>query len=290
MNQKYFWVLALLSLCNFALSKEASTKESATKGPNTVLFVFREDCYNMLLNQHTITGECISYSISRALNLGIIAGSLLYKAPQIIKILQKTSVEGISITSYYFQFAMVLVSLFYNIHIKAPIATYGENISIFFQNALLIILHWKFNPKTNAITSFLVGAFFAGFSFVLYSDILPEYVWEGVGIANIVLLYLSLCPQIYENWKNKSTGVLAVITVFLSFAGSIARVFTTIKEVEDRLLLILFISATFLNLIVLLQIFIYGDKSSTIKPSERTTESGKRLEKSPERKNKPKRE
>jgi hypothetical protein len=38
-----------------------------------------------------------------------------------------------------------------------------------------------------------------------------------------------LCEQ------NKSTGQLSFITWFLNFGGSVARIFTTLQEVDDRL-------------------------------------------------------
>jgi len=40
------------------------------------------------------------------------------------------------------------------------------------------------------------------------------------------------------NYQNKSTGQLALITVLLAWAGNVARVFTTLQEVKDPLLLV----------------------------------------------------
>ena len=45
------------------------------------------------------------------------------------------------------------------------------------------------------------------------------------------MLILSKCPQIYTNMMSKQTGQLSLPTNFLTFAGSLARVFTTIQDV-----------------------------------------------------------
>lgn len=45
-------------------------------------------------------------------------------------------------------------------------------------------------------------------------------------------------PQILENYRNKSTGVLSLITFVLACAGNYARVFTTLVEVPDKLVLV----------------------------------------------------
>lgn len=49
------------------------------------------------------------------------------------------------------------------------------------------------------------------------------------------IVIASRLPQIWESFKNKSTGQLSFITWFLNFGGSVARIFTTIQEVDDPL-------------------------------------------------------
>lgn len=235
------------------------TPSTQVKGsqPQLKYFVFTEECFNKL-TQGQLDIECIKFSISKLLSYGIIGGSLLYKAPQIIKILSAGSVEGLSLSSFYFQLIMTLITVGYNLHLKAHITTYAENISVMIQTAIIIILHWKFNPKTNALNIVASTGLFASIGAVMYLDILPDIVYQGIGIINIVLFILAVTPQIRMNYQNKSTGQLAFITTSLAFAGNVARVFTTLQEVKDPLLMAFFIIGTLLNGIVLLQFFIYG--------------------------------
>ncbi len=59
----------------------------------------------------------------------------------------------------------------------------------------------------------------------------------------------------------KNVGSQSIITLFLEFAGTLARVFTTFAEVSDKLLLGSAIAAAALNGILMVQFFIYSKKS-----------------------------
>ena len=65
---------------------------------------------------------------------------------------------------------------------------------------------------------------------------------------------------------NKSTGELAFVTYVMNFAGSSARIFTTLKELgPDVVLLLGYGSAALLNLIIVIQIMYYGSGKPTKK-------------------------
>ena len=48
--------------------------------------------------------------------------------------------------------------------------------------------------------------------------------------ANNVLLLVARLPQIYKNFKEKSTGQLSLITYGVNTVGCVARIFTTMQE------------------------------------------------------------
>ena len=60
---------------------------------------------------------------------------------------------------------------------------------------------------------------------------LPAAYQYILPLTTLPLMLTSRCSQIYTNYTNRSTGQLAVVTVFLSFAGGLARIFTTIQQV-----------------------------------------------------------
>ena len=63
--------------------------------------------------------------------------------------------------------------------------------------------------------------------------------------------------QAYTNFSNKSTGQLSVITVFMIFFGAIARIFTSIQETGDALVIFTYIVSSIFNGIIALQMIIY---------------------------------
>lgn len=63
--------------------------------------------------------------------------------------------------------------------------------------------------------------------------------------------------QGYVNWKNQSTGQLSMVTCILLFLGSSVRVFTSVQETGDSLLIWSFVLASFANFIISAQFYYY---------------------------------
>jgi mannose-P-dolichol utilization defect 1 len=51
--------------------------------------------------------------------------------------------------------------------------------------------------------------------------------------ATIPLFSAGRVPQILQNFRNRSTGQLALLSYLLAFAGSLARVFTTLQQANN---------------------------------------------------------
>jgi len=60
----------------------------------------------------------------------------------------------------------------------------------------------------------------------------------GKKLIYLFPVYFARIPQILLNFRNKSTGQLSFITVFVSFAGCIARALTILVEVDDKILMV----------------------------------------------------
>ena len=63
--------------------------------------------------------------------------------------------------------------------------------------------------------------------------------------------------QIVSTFRLGSTGQLSFITSLLLWGGALARVFTTLQETSDPLMLVQYSSTAVLNTIILVQFFIY---------------------------------
>lgn len=67
-------------------------------------FVFREDCFDKFVSKQDFSdAECLKFTISKCIGLAIVVGSAIVKLPQIIKIVNNGSVDGISAVSYYIE-------------------------------------------------------------------------------------------------------------------------------------------------------------------------------------------
>lgn len=71
---------------------------------------------------------------------------------------------------------------------------------------------------------------------------------------------LSKAPQIIENHTNRSTGNLSAFAVFSALLGCLARLFTTIQEVNDPLVFWGFFGAAVLNVVLVVQMVRYWDR------------------------------
>jgi mannose-P-dolichol utilization defect protein 1 len=87
----------------------------------------------------------------------------------------------------------------------------------------------KHGKRPSPLLMVAIMAFFVAVAAV--SLALPPNMRAILPLTNLPLVLISRVPQIIQNFANKSTGQLSFITTFLIFAGSLARVFTTIQEV-----------------------------------------------------------
>lgn len=124
------------------------------------------------------------------------------------------------------------------------------------QNAFIVMLIMQFTKRR--FTGVLINLM----SFVaiaIMNAMKMEYL-SLLMLATIGLGIASKLPQIYSNFSAKSTGQLSLLTTFLQFGGTVARVLTTLQEVDDFGVLLSFIVAATLNGIVLAQIVVYQPK------------------------------
>ena len=63
--------------------------------------------------------------------------------------------------------------------------------------------------------------------------------------------------QVLANYQQGSTGQLSAITIFLLLAGSLARIFTSIQETGDQLIILSFCVASFANFCLFAQLLYY---------------------------------
>ena len=70
-------------------------------------------------------------------------------------------------------------------------------------------------------------------------------------------MFSSQFTQIFTIYANGTTGQLSLITSYLNWSGSAARIFTTMQETQDPITLLMFAISFTLNTIIMVQFVIY---------------------------------
>ena len=258
-------VAALLASCALASSADSEKPEVPVK-----YGIIREDC----LADFFADSSCLAFSFSKLVGYLIIAGAFGLKLPQINNILKAGSCKGVSATSYYFETLVFLNTLAYSMHLNLSFTVYGETIIILAQNFVVILLIYQYDKTISIVEKFLFCAFFVAYSFVLLTpSFLPEEAWPLVSSSCVLLNISARVPQIYNNWSEGSTGVLAFATFLLSWLGSIARTATVFIESDDTAYRMQFLISLVLNTIIIGQFALYwnSDKGKTAPKADSAT-------------------
>lgn len=226
-------------------------------------------CYTSLvedLNYNDL--DCLKLGVSKALGVGIVAGGSIVKVPQILKLLNSRSSAGISVLSYVLETTAFLITLGYNVRQGFPFSTYGESAFIAIQNVVitLLVLHYAKKSSMAAMTIVALGAsLYALFSHGGISFQTLQYLQT----LTIPIALGSKIPQIFTIAKNRSTGQLSAFAVFNYLLGSLARIYTTVTEVNDPLIFWGFLLSTGLNAVLVSQMIYYWNAAPKVKKSKR---------------------
>ena len=286
MNSQYSSVVLLL-IAALGLISSVDAADASTPKDQLPLkfFIFREDCFDLFFNKFDFFSnqECLKLTISKAIGYGIIAGSAVLKLPQIIKILNNRSVEGIAKSLFYIEIVMLINTSAISIAKNIPFSVYGESLIILMQNFIIVLLFWVYSKDIGVVEKLFLFLFFSGYSYVLIaqSNLIDANLWEIIGQSNMLLLVLSRVPQIITNFQNKSTGQLAFVTFLLGFLGGVARLGTVLVETDDFLYQLQFIVGVTLAGIIVLQFIMYWNNDAKVAPNSKLESKSKKPDSSP---------
>lgn len=157
--------------------------------------------------------ECLKLAISKGLGIGIIAASSVVKIPQLLKILNAQSAEGISFLAYLLESGSYLISLAYNVRHGFPFSTYGETALILVQNVVIAGLVLKFSGKGIGSVGAWVAGLIAVGAALAREDLVDVKTLGLLQAAGGVLSVASKLPQILTIWQEGSTGQLSAFAV-----------------------------------------------------------------------------
>lgn len=140
---------------------------------------------------------------------------------------------------------------------RHPFTSYGENLSLLTQNAVLVLLAWHFSSSPVQVSEKfgVVAGFIFFVLFVLY--LLPEdYRYFLMSSTWPVMLY-ARGSQVLETFQAKQTGQLSIVTTTMNLVGSVIRIGTTLKETGDMVVLSGYLLSGGLSFLMFVQYFLY---------------------------------
>ena len=126
-------LVTVSTILTFAIA--SSETEDKKEEHVTKFGIFREDCFDTFLmnfdfSKTDLIFPCIEYSALKGVSFAIIAGSFVFKIPQVMKIVKSQSVEGISAMSYYTENMTFINTSSYSMQLGLSFMVYGESIVI----------------------------------------------------------------------------------------------------------------------------------------------------------------
>ncbi|XP_053572125.1 mannose-P-dolichol utilization defect 1 protein [Bombina bombina] len=231
--------------------------------------ILPESCYDeFFLRFNLLNVFCQKILISKVLGIGIIAGSILVKVPQIIKILKSGTAEGLSFQSILLELVALTGTMLYSISLKFPFSAWGEVLFLMVQTLIIGFLIQHLRGRTGNGILFL-GVYFIIVA-ILLSPIVPMAAITVLQSSNMPAVIFSRLIQAITNYKNGHTGQLSAVTVTLLFLGSLARIFTSIQETGDPLMSLTYVVSSSCNGIIMAQLLYYWNVSSVGKDKKRS--------------------
>jgi mannose-P-dolichol utilization defect 1 len=175
--------------------------------------IIGDKCYKALLLDVDIENtECLKLAVSKGLGIGIIAASSIVKVPQILKLVNSKSADGVSFLSYLLETSAYLITLAYNVRNGFPFSTFGETALILGQNVIISVLVLNYSGRAS-MAAVLVAAL-AGSVATLFAENLLDmkalsYLQAGAGVLGVA----SKVPQILAIWQEGGTGQLSAFAV-----------------------------------------------------------------------------
>ncbi|XP_055634680.1 mannose-P-dolichol utilization defect 1 protein homolog [Toxorhynchites rutilus septentrionalis] len=229
-----------------------------------LMLFMNEKCYdNYFVDFDFLDVDCFKALLSKGLGIAIIAGSVLVKVPQISKILANKSAQGINLFSVCLDLFAITIHMSYSFVNGFPFSAWGDTSFLALQTALIAFLVlWYGGAKAQA---FIFSVIFTATTYALMGGLTPlKYLLIAQGF-NVPIILLGKLSQAYTNYKNGSTGQLSAVTCFMVLAGSLARIFTSIQETGDQMMVITYGCSSFANAVIVLQLLYYwnADKKTS---------------------------
>ncbi|XP_064456433.1 mannose-P-dolichol utilization defect 1 protein-like isoform X2 [Ornithodoros turicata] len=203
---------------------------------------------------------CLKIALSKTLGYGIIVGSTLVKVPQIVKLWKAQSAEGISLASVLLELGGITATTAYSFANRYPFSAWGEGLFLAFETALIAMLVLQFRGQQGRAWAFFAA--YIGLTSILSSGVAPMPLLAAAQVASVPIVIFGKLMQAWRNYRQGHTGQLSAITAGLLFGGALARIFTSLTETGDPLMVATFALAAGANCTLFTQVLYYWEATN----------------------------
>lgn len=219
------------------------------------LLLSNQCCHNFLVDFDFLDQDCLKLALSKGLGYGIILASTMVKLPQVLKIFGARSGAGISVVGTLLELLAISFNASYSYGKRYPFTAWGEALFLLFETAMIAFLVLWFDKRKGTALAFVL-VYSAGL-YALMSGLTPIHVLWTLQACNLPLAISGKLIQAWNNLKNKHTGQMSAVTIWLLSLGCVARIFTSIQETGDQLVVITYVVASVVNFLLVAQVHYY---------------------------------
>ncbi|OWM80694.1 mannose-P-dolichol utilization defect 1 protein homolog 2-like [Punica granatum] len=203
--------------------------------------------------------DCLLPLMSKVLGYCIVAASTTVKVPQIMKILKHKSVRGLSTLAFELEVVGYTIALAYCLHKGLPFSAYGELAFLLIQAIILVAIIYYYSQLSVGMMTWIRALLYCAVAPTVLAGNISPVLFEALYASQHAVFFCARVPQIWQNFKNKSTGELSFLTSLMNFAGSMVRVFTSLQEKAPTSVVMGSVIGIFTNGTILTQILVYGN-------------------------------
>ncbi|XP_066138185.1 mannose-P-dolichol utilization defect 1 protein homolog [Euwallacea fornicatus] len=228
------------------------------------LLLFTPQCFeNYFADLNFTDVVCFKSTLSTGLSLGLILGSTLVKVPQILKIINNRSGQGINIWSVTLEISAIVIYMSYNFVKGFPFNSWGDTFFVGVQTLVIATLVLIYSGKITMSVLYVISVLIV--CFILMSGLTPINILLMLTSVNIIIVVVSKLLQARTNYANGHTGQLSAATLILLLAGSSARIFTSIQETGDPITIATYVASTSVNALLVFQLIYYWNATEKVK-------------------------
>ncbi|XP_030602685.1 mannose-P-dolichol utilization defect 1 protein-like [Archocentrus centrarchus] len=230
-----------------------------------VTYLMPQKCYEEFFLNFHLHVPCLKFVLNKAAGFWIILDTFLAQLPQLMKILWGGSAEGLSLTAFLLQLYAFSCPVVYAMANNFPLFAWADRLFTLAPTAAIVFLILHYRGDT--IQGILLLFSFSGIMLLLRSYAAAAVI-SAIQASSLAALIASKALQLATNYRNGHTGQLSILSVILSFAGSLAVAFVSLQEAGNYPVSLSHILSACLSCVLLAQVL--SSKTSTISTTKKT--------------------